>query len=286
MKSGQHDTGSQPLRAPLLENKDYESPSVFSPHKLLDNARRQRQLAEEPVPSVCVLDPDGDIVRHLTRRGMAQRVHSWACYHTELHRFLLDGAPIGVIPCAVGGAFAVLVAEQLFTSGCEILVSITSAGRILPVRRPPYFVLIEKALRDEGTSYHYLPPSTYVEIDPALSAFTGDVVRRASTPIERGAAWTTDAPFRETEAAVAFAEAEGILAVEMEAASLYAFAQARQKPVLCFALVTNQPSETGNDFEKGEGDGSIASLELLRVAAYCWRERGNPGGGNFEGRSR
>ena len=52
-----------------------------------------------------------------------------------------------------------LVAEELFASGCRLLLSVTSAGQIAPSAAPPYFVLIERALRDEGTSYHYLPPS-------------------------------------------------------------------------------------------------------------------------------
>ena len=60
---------------------------------------------------------------------------------------------------AVGAPFAVLVAEELFASGCRQLISITSSGQLVPVRAPPNFVLIERALRDEGTSYHYLPPS-------------------------------------------------------------------------------------------------------------------------------
>jgi len=256
-----------------MENKHHETPSVFSPGKVLENARRQRNLVERPVPKVCVLDPDGDIVRYLIRRGEAECDESWACYHTNLHRFLLDNTSIGIIGCAVGGPFAVLVAEQLFVSGCELLISITSAGRILPVRQPPYFVLIEKALRDEGTSYHYLPPAKYSVLSPALGDLVGIPSMRNPMRVERGAAWTTDAPFRETEAAVAFAEAEGILAVEMEAASLYAFAQAKQKPVVCFAFVTNEPSATGDDFEKGEADGSVAALQLVSAVARCWHNR-------------
>jgi uridine phosphorylase len=66
----------------------------------------------------------------------------------------------GIIGRVVGAPFAVLVAEELFASGCQLLISITSAGQILPLGRPPYVILIEKALRDEGTSYHYVPPRT------------------------------------------------------------------------------------------------------------------------------
>jgi hypothetical protein len=61
---------------------------------------------------------------------------------------------MGLFGRAVGAAFAVLIAEEVFASGCQLLISVTSAGQIAPVRAPPYFVVIERALRDEGTSYH------------------------------------------------------------------------------------------------------------------------------------
>jgi hypothetical protein len=56
----------------------------------------------------------------------------------------------------------------------------------------------------------------------------------------------------------------------MEAASLYAFAQARQKPVVCFAHITNRMGVLEGDFEKGEADGSLESLRLVDLVARCW----------------
>ena len=66
----------------------------------------------------------------------------------------LAGQVVGIVGCAVGGPYAVLVAEQMFASGCRLLISVTSAGQIVGVREPPYFIMIDRALRDEGTSYH------------------------------------------------------------------------------------------------------------------------------------
>jgi purine-nucleoside phosphorylase len=90
----------------------------------------------------------------------------------------------------------------------------------------------------------------------------------------RGASWTTDAPFRETEQAVAAAAAGGLMVVEMEAAGLYAFAKARGRAVLCLAHVSNRLGQKG-DFEKGEADGAPASLRLIQAAAEAWRELGD-----------
>ncbi|ACL57687.1 nucleoside phosphorylase [Methylobacterium nodulans] len=254
---------------PILRGKHHGAASAFTPENLLREARRQKGLPDTPVPEVCILDPDGDVVRYLRATGRAQRVESWVCYHSDMDRFTQGGREYGIVGCAVGASYAVLLAEQMFASGCRLVVSITSSGQITALRLPPYFILIERALRDEGTSYHYLPASDYAEADPALVATISAALAHVGEPVERGATWTTDAPYRETPEAIAAAREAGILAVEMEAAALYAFAQARSKPVLCFAHVTNQMGQAG-DFEKGEANGAIASLVLVQVVAEAW----------------
>jgi uridine phosphorylase len=255
------------FQAPILGLKNYAEPSVFLPENMLREARRQKNLAPGRVPQVCVLDPDGDLLLALTASGQATKCQGWACYHTEMHEFRHAGMAFGIIGNAVGAAFAVLLAEQAFASGCELLISITSAGQITPTANAPYFVLIEKALRDEGTSYHYLPPSRYAAADPALIRAAAAALAGGPVPVLTGASWTTDAPFRETAGAIAAAKAEGILAVEMEAAALYAFGQASSRKILCFAQITNQLGQIAGDFEKGEANGAPAALQLLAIAA-------------------
>ena len=252
--------------------RDWTAPSVFRPENLVREARRQKSLPDTPVPELCLLDPDGDIVRHLRRAGRARTAPGWGCYHTELDEFDQEGLRMGVVGCAVGAPFAVLVAEQLFASGCRFLVSITSAGQIVAAGAPPYFVLIDRALRDEGTSGHYLPPDAPACPDPGLADAAFAALLAAGLPTRRGLAWTTDAPFRETDAAIAAARAQGVLAVEMEAAGLYAFAEARGRKLLCFAYVTNTMAVAGDDFEKGEADGTVEALRVASAAARAWME--------------
>jgi len=252
---------------PILAGKEYEAPSEFLPENLLREARRQKQLPNARIPEICVLDPDGDIVRHLRRKGAARISDGWACYHTELHEFDLAGRRLGIIGCAVGAPFAVLVAEQAIASGCRILISITSAGRINPLAAPPYFVVIDRALRDEGTSYHYAAPGEFAIADPGLVERAMSAIENLGLAVYRGASWTTDAPFRETSGAIEAARARGILAVEMEAAALYTFAAVRKQPVLCLAHVTNTMGRTAGDFEKGEADGSITALRVIAAVA-------------------
>ena len=121
---------------PLLDNKDPSAASVFVAPALLREARRQKGIAGKDVPSVCILDPEGDMVRRLRASGQAKLAPEWPCYHTELYRFTLAGTSIGIIGCAVGAPFAVLVAEELFACGCQLLISVTSAGQITPAGKP------------------------------------------------------------------------------------------------------------------------------------------------------
>ena len=259
--------------SPLLRAKAYDQPSVFQPANLLREGRRQRGRPDVAVPGVCLLDPDGDIVRHLTATGQATEHPGWACYHTTLWTFDLDGTDVGVIGCAVGASFAVLLAEQLAVSGCDLLISVTSSGSITPVADPPYFVVIDRALRDEGTSHHYLPPGDWSHAPAHLVARLDGQLSGLTQPVVTGATWTTDAPYRETLDAIAHAESLGIVAVEMEAAALYAFATVRDRDVICVAHVTNAMATDGDDFEKGEADGAHDALEV--VASIIERLRGD-----------
>ena len=156
--------------APILDNKDPDVSSVFEPAALLREARRQKGLSLAQVPALCILDPDGDIVRRLRNSGQAKVCDRWPCYHTELYEFTLAGKTACI---------------------------------------PPYFVVIDRALRDEGTSYHYAAPQAFAEADPhiinaAMNALT-DVGLRSHV----GASWTTDAPFRETTNAIGAARTKG-----------------------------------------------------------------------------
>ena len=256
--------------APILADKHYRSPSAFTPESLLREARRQKSTSGQTVPGICLLDPDGDIVRRLEAEGRTRLHEGWACYHTELHVFEEAGLTIGVVGCVVGASFAVLVAEELFASGCGLLISVTSSGQITPLGAPPYFILIDRALRDEGTSYHYLPPSQYSEAPRALLDSLDGAFDELDVAVARGATWTTDAPFRETGEAITAMRRRGLLAVEMEAAALYAFAKARDRAVICFAHVTNQMGQIEGDFEKGHADGTTDALGVVVAAARPW----------------
>ncbi len=175
----------------------------------------------------------------------------------------------------MGAPFAVLVAEELFVCGCQLLISITSAGQLVTLGSPPYVVLIDRALRDRGTSYHYLPPAPYSHLHPRLRELIGERLSQSRLALYVGDSWTTDAPFRETEAMLAWGREQGLLAIEMEAAALYALAAVKQYSIVCFAHVTNQMAQREGDFEKGSANGNLTMLALIEQMGQLWRSK-NP----------
>jgi uridine phosphorylase len=250
--------------APLFEAKPHAERSVFTAASLLREARRQRHLPDTRVPQICVLDPDGDLARHLQETGRARVDPTWACYHTTLARFTLADREIGIVPFVVGAPFAVLVAEELVASGCELLINLTSAGRIAAPPGIASFMVIERALRDEGTSFHYLPATRWSHLRADLREQLAGLHLPDGPPIVYGSTWTTDAPFRETAQDIERHRAAGVLAVEMEAAALYAFAGATGHDVVCLAHLTNELGSEG-DFEKGAADGAEDALRVLEA---------------------
>lgn len=248
----------------IFDHKHYNEESVFLPENLLREARRQKNKKECNVPTFCVLDPDGDLADYLIKNNLAIINDCWACYHSTLYSFQLDNENIGIIPCVVGSSYAVLVAEQLFVSGCQLLISITSAGIIKEQSNSKKFALITNAIRDEGTSYHYLPPGRPSILSAGLLQALNSCPIKTECPFFAGSSWTTDAPYRETQRAIDNMKQQNIVCVEMEAAALYALSAVKNYNIICFAHLTNSMAQTKGDFEKGEEFGSLDSLHLIR----------------------
>ena len=144
---------------PILRDKHYDLASAFTPESLLREARRQKDVPNTPVPEICVLDPDGDIVRHLRAAGSSRPVAGWACYHSMMDCFGHGDREYGIVGCAVGYLLRRTGGRTAYLPPVAAFLSITSSGQVTTLGPPPYFILIERALRDEGTSYHYLLPT-------------------------------------------------------------------------------------------------------------------------------
>lgn len=249
--------------SPLLEHPLGE-PTAFPPEDLIVAVRDQRSIPTGPIPAVCVLDFDGDLVDWLDATAAAKPEPHWACFHTKMHQFDVDGRAAGIIPRTIGGPYAVLIAEQLLSQGARAVIGLTSAGRVDPDLPVPCLVVADAALRDEGTSLHYLPAGRMVSAPQEFADSLASGVGSIGLPVRRAPVWTTDAPYRETESQLRAHAAAGIAAVEMQAASLFALAAVKSAHIGVVAHVTNAAGADESQFDKGH---DALSLEIAKAAA-------------------
>jgi uridine phosphorylase len=251
---------------PILDHA-LNQPSAFTPKTLIDDVRRKRHIPAGIVPPVCILEFDGDITDGLVRDGLAKPFKPWACFHTSMFTMDLEGVTCGIIARTIGGPFAVLIAEQLQTAGAKLIIGLTSAGRVSPDLPLPCLVVVASAIRDEGTSYHYVAPGNEVACkSPVLPLLERELIA-TGWAVRSGKVWTTDAPYRETKAQLNKWAREGVLAVEMQAASLFAFGIARQASVASVAMVSNAVDHAGAQFDTGSQDDGLRVLKGIARAA-------------------
>ena len=235
----------------LITNHPTKETSVFLPENLLDRAAAMQGKERGPLPRCCVLDFDSELAPIATGHYGAKPLAGWPCFHSTLLRIEVDGFEIGLIAGTVGAPFAVLVTEQLIASGCRHIIGYGSAGAVADWLQLPCLVVPEGALRDEGTSYHYLPPAKWAYARGELPGILARHAARCGLPVHRGLSWTTDAPYRETQSEIDRHRAAGVLSVEMEAAAMMALAEVRDAEIASLLHVTNALGTTENDFLKG-----------------------------------
>jgi uridine phosphorylase len=139
----------------------------------------------------------------------------------------VDGRPLTLVHPGVGAPLAAAFLEELIALGCRAFVACGGAGVLVPDVALGHVVVPVAAIRDEGTSYHYLPAGR--EVAPTHQAVEAIVatLERHGVPHVTGKTWTTDALYRETRDKVERRVAEGCLTVEMEAAAFFAVASFR-----------------------------------------------------------
>ncbi|HMK29607.1 MAG TPA: nucleoside phosphorylase [Terriglobales bacterium] len=253
-------------KLPLL-NHPLDEPSAFTPQSLLDSVRRARCIPDGAVPPICILEFDGDITDWLIGHGLARKFPSWPCFHTTMFALEVEDLLCGIVPRTIGGPYAVLIGEQLAACGAKLIVGLTSAGRIAWDLPLPCLVAITGAIRDEGTSFHYLPASREVTCpSPHVIAPLAEELSGTGWSVRGGKVWTTDAPYRETQAQLRQWGSDAILAVEMQAASLFAFGRARGVPVVCVAMVSNAVDHDGEQFNTGSQHDGLCIIKACARA--------------------
>ena len=156
-----------------------------------------------------------------------------------------NGRSIGIFQTLIGGAGTAGLLEEALAMGAKQVLIYGSCGVLDSALAAGHLILPTQAYRDEGTSYHYMPVSDYVDIPTARRL--GEIFDELCLPYVKGRVWTTDAFYRETRNNMEKRKADGCIAVDMECASAMAVAQFRGVPVYQFLYA--EDSLDGGDWD-------------------------------------
>ncbi len=166
---------------------------------------------------VCIVNFSYKIMDALLEQNMLElvdegRIKSVACTYPV---YVFRGTSIGIVKTTVGAPIAsVLISEIAYVYSCDKFVMFGSAGGLDRSIPPTKLIVPTEAYRDEGTSYHYAPPSDYVRIKNA--AKVAELLDLIGIDYAMGRVWTTDAFYRETHRNIERRKSEGCIAVDME----------------------------------------------------------------------
>lgn len=225
-----------------------------NPTALLRNDRNPEIL----LPRRCVFAFLGDIVDDYAASHKADvlDIFHTISMDTPIYRIRYQGEDLCLCRAPLGGAAAVQLMDWLIGHGVTSIIASGSCGTLVDIPENA-FLIPKRALRDEGTSYHYLAPSRYIEISQEIRDTIKAVLTDKGLRYTECLTWTTDGFFRETEAMVAYRREEGCAAVEMECASLAACAQFRGIKFGQFLYTADSLADAKNYDERDWGKSSL-----------------------------
>lgn len=207
---------------PILEF-DATSEAVIEPRQVIQPV---------DVPIHCVVCFFQDVIAGLCQDGRASEVTSLRSEMGThpLYELDVDGQRLAVLHPGVGASMAAALFEEVIALGCRKFIACGGAGVLDSTIGTGHVVVPTAAVRDEGTSYHYLAPSREVKASAEAIAAIQQVLAERRVEYRLAKTWTTDGFYRETPAKVQLRRSEGCATVEMEAAAFFAVAEFRSVP--------------------------------------------------------
>ncbi|MBI5228951.1 nucleoside phosphorylase [Candidatus Micrarchaeota archaeon] len=210
---------------PLYRGKQAGEP-LFSPDASLEYRRKTGKLTHFKPPEGLILSYSSDFSEYVLKNHKTTEV---AGFRGKLHLLNETGNTIGMAgDFGFGAPAAVVVFELYIALGIKRFVSIGTAGGLQRDVEIGDLVVCEKAIRDEGTSHHYLPPSKYAFATPNMVEQIKKSLDRLGEKYVVGTSWTLDAPYRETVEEIKHYQKEGVATAEMEASALFSVAAFRK----------------------------------------------------------
>lgn len=225
MVSGQQSAvfkGMEPLemkQIPLMEFDD-DRMAIIEPANIHSNISP---------PEHCVMPMFGSLIGKLKGDGRLEKIYELGTplVPIDVYRMEYNDKFVTVVHPGIGASWAAAHLEELIALGCRKFVACGSTGVLMSELKRHTIIIPSSAVRDEGTSYHYCPPSREIEMDKDIVTKLELVLRKHHINYEIGKTWTTDAFYRETKDRIARRKSEGCLTVDMECSALIAVARFR-----------------------------------------------------------
>lgn len=146
---------------------------------------------------------------------------------------------IGFVYLGIGGPYSTTNMEEVIAYGAKNFINVGVIGGLQETTPICSFIIPKKAIRDEGTSYHYLKASKYITPTKSLFNKVVSVLKKEKCDFQTGTVWTTDSIYRETKKEIIMHKKDGVLGVEMEDASLYAVAEHHNISIASIHMVSD-----------------------------------------------
>lgn len=187
-------------------------------------------------PEVCITTFSEGIIKDFTRNNAAKIIANLYSANGALPVYEIEyrNKKIGLFLSRVGAPACVAGLEEIIALGAKKIVQFGCCGILDQSRVGDKIIIPSSAVRDEGTSYHYISGSEEISADPASITIAIQCLKGHQIPYVVGKVWTTDAIYRETQTVIAERKMQGCIAVEMECSASLAVAKFRGIPIIQF----------------------------------------------------
>jgi uridine phosphorylase len=248
----------------------YNEKAVIEPAGVIQERKKAGLHPSTPVPSGAIICYDSALWKWICSMPGHIECNGWL---KGSYLLQYNDSQILVLKAAGYGApTAVMSLEELAAYGINKFINLGTAGGLQKNMNIGDIVVCERAIRDEGTSHHYLPDEKYAHASNELTAELVHVIEKRCIRFRKGTSWTTDAVYRETVKELQQYRSEGVLTVEMEAAALFAVGSFRKVSVSSVFSVSDILTEEGwnqgyHSEEKLDGLKQIfeAALEAITI---------------------
>ena len=225
---------------PILEH-DSTPIALIEPSKV---------ISPQNVPKYCVVCFFEEVIDRVVAEYDAKVIveNRWEDGPHPLYEISYGGQRLAFFHPGVGAPLAAGLLEEVVAYGCRKFIACGGCGVLDKDIAVGNIIVVSGAIRDEGVSYHYVPPDREIVADQAVVNTLTNLLRNRGVPYRIGKTWTTDAPYRETPIKIAKRKEDGCLTVEMESAAMMAVAQFRE--VLFGQVLYGGDDLSGTEWDK------------------------------------